>query len=140
MGVMWNGVPRCGVIGCELWCDVKCGAVWNVAISDKAVRCGMRLKRKMCDVEIWRGLWCPGMWSVTQDMESYDPTEMWWCGIVVVKNLAYAMCCDCCAISDVENDAKCCDVRCGCGIWCGVKCAVMLNAGVVWNSCGCGMV
>ena len=22
----------------------------------------------------------------------------------------------------------------------GVKCAVMLNVGVVWNSCGCGMV
>ena len=27
-----------------------------------------------------------------------------------------------------------------CGIWCGVKCAVVLNVGVVWNSCGCGMV
>ena len=26
-----------------------------------------------------------------------------------------------------------------CGIWCGVKCAVMLNVGVVWNSCGYGM-
>ena len=24
LGVMWNGVPRCGVIGCELWCDVAC--------------------------------------------------------------------------------------------------------------------
>ena len=24
--------------------------------------------------------------------------------------------------------------------WCDVKCAVMLNVGVVWNSCGCGMV
>ena len=28
-----------------------------------------------------------------------------------------------------------------CGIWCGVNYgAVMLNVGVVWNSCGCGMV
>ena len=27
-----------------------------------------------------------------------------------------------------------------CGIRCGVKCDVMLNVGVVWNSCGCGMV
>ena len=37
-----DGVPRCGgVIGCELWCDVKCDAMWNVAISDM-VRCGMR--------------------------------------------------------------------------------------------------
>ena len=26
-----------------------------------------------------------------------------------------------------------------CGIWCGVKCAVILNVGVVWNSCGCGI-
>ena len=26
-----------------------------------------------------------------------------------------------------------------CGIWCGVKRAVMCM-GVVWNSCGCGMV
>ena len=48
----------------------------------------------------------------------------------------------------------CCALRCGgvkwwwdagcgvmrCGIWCGVKCAVMLNVGVVWNSCGRGMV
>ena len=35
-------------------------------------------------------------------------------------------------------DTDCSVVRCG--IWCGVKCAVMLNVGVVWNSCGCGMV
>ena len=35
VGVMWNGVPRCGgVIWCTLWFDVKCGAMWNVAISD----------------------------------------------------------------------------------------------------------
>ena len=27
-----------------------------------------------------------------------------------------------------------------CGIWCGVKCAVVLNVGVGWNSCGCVMV
>ena len=33
-----------------------------------------------------------------------------------------------------------CDVKSRCGIRCGVKCAVMLNVGVVWNSCGCGMV
>ena len=33
--------------------------------------------------------------------------------------------CDCCGMSDVENDAMCCNVRCGgvmrCGIWCGVE-------------------
>ena len=52
--------------------------------------------------------------------------------------------CDCCVMSDVENDAMCCDVRCGsvvrCGIWCGVKYATMLNVGVMWNSCVYGMV
>ena len=27
VGVMWNGVPKCGGVNrCELWCDVKCGA------------------------------------------------------------------------------------------------------------------
>ena len=64
-----------------------------------------------------------------------------WCGIRVMKNVAYARCC---VTSDVENDTMCCGVRCGgemwCGIWCGVKCAMMLNVGVVWNSGGCGMV
>ena len=57
--------------------------------------------------------------------------------------------CDCSVMSYVENDVMCCDVRCGgvirygiwcgvmqCRIWCGVKYAVMLNVGVVWNSCG----
>ena len=70
--------------------------------------------------------------------------------------------CDCSVMSDAENDAMCCDVRCGhvdvksrcgvmrlsgiwcgvmqCGIWCDVKYAVKLNVGVVWNSCGYGMV
>ena len=32
---------------------------------------------------------------------------------MVMKNVAYAMCCDCCVTSDVKNDATCCDVRCG---------------------------
>ena len=46
----------------------------------------------------------------------------------------------------VMPDVRWCDIksRCGdvmrCGIWCGVKYSVMLNVGVVWNSCGCGMV
>ena len=47
VGVMWNGVPRCGgTIWCELWCDVKCGAMWN-AIEMQNVWCG-----------IWRGVDC----------------------------------------------------------------------------------
>ena len=43
------------------------------------------------------------------------------------------MLCDCCVMSDMETDAKCCDIRCGgvlrCGICCGVKYTVMLG---VW--------
>ena len=30
----------------------------------------------------------------------------------LMKNVAYAMCCGC-VMSDVENDAMCCDVSCG---------------------------
>ena len=32
---------------------------------------------------------------------------------MVVKNVGYAMRCDCCVMSDVENDSMSCDVRCG---------------------------
>ena len=50
MGVMWNGVPRCGgVIWCTLWFDVKCGAMWNVAISNMVWNMA------------WCGMCCPGM-------------------------------------------------------------------------------
>ena len=59
VGVMWNGVLRCGgVIWCELWSDVKCGVIcmWNV------MRCGMLQFQTSCDVECdWNakcGMWC----------------------------------------------------------------------------------
>ena len=56
-----------------------------------------------------------------------------------MKNMAYAMCCDCCAMLNVENDAICCNVRCG-GVfkikmwWCNcdVECCAMVVC--------CGMV
>ena len=40
---------------------------------------------------------------------------------------------DCCVMSDVENDAICCDQMWWCDVKsrCGVKCAAMLNVGVV---------
>ena len=123
-----------------MWCDVECcnfrhGVMWN-AIEMQNVRCG-----------IWRVVEC-GVLDVEcyrmQDVESYMMRNVVWncgdegCGIFNVL-------CDCCVISDVENDALCCDVRCDaklsrcggviCGIWCGAKC----DASVVWNS-GCGMV
>jgi len=48
----------------------------------------------------------------------------------------------CAVMSDVEM-MQYVDFRCGgemrCGIWCGVKYA-MMNVGVVWNSCVYGMV
>ena len=67
----------------------------------------------MCDVE-WRVVDC-GVLDVEcyrmQDVESYIMRNVVWncgegCGIFNVL-------CDCCVISDVENDALCCDVRCG---------------------------
>ena len=45
----------------------------------------------------------------------------------MVKNMAYAMCCDCCATLDVKNDAICCNVRCG-----GVK-SRCGGVNVMWN-------
>ena len=76
--------------------------------------------------------------------------EMWWCGTVAMKN---ATCCVAvtCVMSDVENDAKWCDFRCG-GVMsdvvvrCKIKiwwCNAMWN--MVWCEiccdveCGCGV-
>ena len=91
VGMKWsNGVPRCGMIWSELWCDGSCAmCMWNV------VQC-----------------------CIMQDVESYEWCEMWWCGIVVMKNVAYAMCCaivvwrqiwkmmQCVAMSDVVASCK----------------------------------
>ena len=83
-----------------------------------------------------------GKVAILQNVES-----QWWCGIVICNVL-----CDCSVMSYVENDAMCCDVRCGgvirYGIWCGVMrcgiwwceicCDVECGCGVA-NSCGYGM-
>ena len=145
VGVMWNGVLRCGgAIWCELY-GVKCGVMcmWNV------VRCGMRSKCKMCDVE-YGVLWT----VVSRYVEGYRMQdeflwcEMWWCGIVM-KEVAYSMWCVIVVwyqmwkmmhrvvMSDVVVWCKtikmwwcnvmwnmvwcemCCDVERGCGVeWC----------------------
>ena len=73
----------------QTWCDVECD------------------KCKMCDVEhgvVWTVVSWYAECYIMQDIES---CEMWWCGIVVMKNVAYAMCCVIVATSDVENDAMC---------------------------------
>ena len=137
VGLMWNGALRCGgMIWRELlrYLYVKCGAMWNVAISDM-VWCGMRLKCKTVWCGIWRGvdcgvlvcgMWQCKMWNVTTGC------EMRLCGIMVMKNVAYAMCCaivvwwqmwkmmQCVVMSDVV-------------VWCDVE------YGVVWNVLWCWM-
>ena len=96
--LMWNVV----------WCQCMWNVVrWeNVAISDI-----MRLKCKMCDVE-YGVVWNVVSWYVErcimQDVESYN--VMWNCGEEECG--IWNVLCDCCVMSDVENDAKC-DVRCG---------------------------
>ena len=99
---MWCDVyvVRCGMLHFQTWCDVKCkmcdveyGVVWTVVPRQL---CGMLHNAKcgkLGDVK------CGGV-------------ELWWWRIVVVKNVAYAMCCGC-VTSEVENDAMCCDVSCG---------------------------
>ena len=107
-----------------MWFDV------NVAISDM-----VRLKCKMCDVEygvasVECGVQvCGRNCCIMKDVENYD---VMWCGIVVMKNVAYAMCC---VMSDVENEMQCVVMsdmvsvmRC-IGIWCGVKYMVWCEIG-----------
>ena len=77
------------MVRCEMWCDVyvKCGAMWNVSCN---FRHGLMLNViEMCDVGY--------------EMRCGIDEE---CGICNVL-------CDCCEMSDVENDTMCCDVRCG---------------------------
>ena len=63
----------------------------------------------------------------------------------MTKNVAYAMCCDRCDVSDVENDAmlRCqmwwCDVKSRCGgvrnvMWNMVRCEMCCDV-----ECGCGV-
>ena len=120
--------------------------MWNVAISDM-----VRLKCKMCEVElIWRGVACGvmvcGMLHNTRCGNLRCDVKLLCCGIVLMKNVTHAMCCAIVVRCKMWKMMQCVvsDVRSGgvmrCGIWCGVKYAVMLNVGVVWYSCEYGMV
>ena len=53
---------------------VKCGVMWNVAISDMVRPIEMQNVSLMCQNMEWCGMWCPGMYNVAimQDVESYD--------------------------------------------------------------------
>ena len=51
---------KCGVTSVF----VKCGAMWNVAISDMVDVIEMQNKCVMWNMACC-GLWCPGMWNVT---------------------------------------------------------------------------
>ena len=76
-----------------MWCDVDCcnfrrGVMWNaIEMQNVTVMCNM----------VWCGMLHNASCGKVRDVGM-------WCGIV--------MCCDCCAMSDVE-DAMCCDVRRG---------------------------
>ena len=94
VGVMWNGVPRCGGAICELRCDMECysfrhGVMQNV-IETQNVRCDERY-----GVVSWYVNCC-----IMQDVECYDVilNVVWNCG---VKNVAWNML------------WILCDVRCG---------------------------
>ena len=66
-----------------------------------------------------------------QDVENYDVNVVVWnCGEeCAICNVL----CDCCVMSDVENDAMCCDVRCGV-MRCGMLFEICCDIG-----CGCGV-
>ena len=164
-----HGVVRGGMWACEMVCCggvtwfevnygamwnvvwyVKCGAMWNVAFSD-LVWCEMQNVR----CRIWRGVDCGaslcGMLHNAKCGKLGDVkcggVELWWwrmwhmqCAVVVWP----VRCGKWCNVLWCQlwwcDDAKSRWGGMRCGIWCGVKCAVVLNVGVVWNSCGCGMV
>ena len=118
VGTMWNGVPRCGgVIWCELWCDVKCG----VMCIRNVVPCGMSVAIIVMWNVDWNakcGIWCGVEYGVLVCGMLHNEScgklqcdvkygvELWW-------RIMWHMQCDRCEMSDVENDATCCNVRCG---------------------------
>ena len=86
---MWCNVECCNFRHGVMWYTIEilnvCCGIWHSA------ECGILVCRMLhnarCDVEVWN----------CGDEE---------CGICKVLW-------DCCVMSDVENDAMCCDVRCG---------------------------
>ena len=44
-------------------CDVKCGAMWNAAISDSVMWYMIEILNVMWNMA-WCGMWCPGMRNV----------------------------------------------------------------------------
>ena len=157
VGVMWNGVPRCVAIWCELWCNVKCGVMcmWNV------VWCGMLQFQVWCEVEHvaeMQNVWC-GIWRVVE------------CGVLVYGMLHNARCgklrCDVkCGSMELgwwrmwHIAAMCCVIVVWCLMWKMTQCVVMSDVvawckikmwwcNVIWNmvwcelccdvECGCGV-
>ena len=147
VGMMWNGVPRCGgVIWCELWCDVKCvcgveccsfrhGVMWNVTEMQN----------------VWYGIWRGVEYSVLvcgmlHNARCGNLRCQWcemWCGIRVMKNVAYARCCVTVVWRQMWKmicNVLWCQMR-WCQ-WCKIKmwwCNAMWNMVVVWNVLWCWM-
>ena len=146
----WCGMVRRDVV--ERF-DVNYGAMWNVCDVDRcnfrhAVRCGMRLSCKMCDVEygvVWTVLSCYVKCYIMQDVESY---VMW---NVVVCNCGDEECGICNVLWLL------CHVRCGKWSLCVVMSDVVVLCKIkmwwcnaMWNmvwcelrccdvECGCGV-
>ena len=65
VGVMWNGVPKCGGVNrCELWCDVKCGATDVECCHFRHGEMWTEMQNVRRGIVAWCGMWCPGMWNV----------------------------------------------------------------------------
>ena len=165
--VLWDSVMcnlTLNVVMCLAWCEVVCGRdvewcaeMWWYDLMRIMVRCEMCV---WCDVEcrnfrhgvikmqnvwcgIWRGVECIvpvcGMLHNAKNVESYDVmwnVVVWNCGdeeCGIGNVVWYHMWMWWCDVKSRHGGV----MRCG---TCGVKYAVMLNVGVVWNSCGCGMV
>ena len=93
-----HGVIKMQNVRCGIWRGVECGVLVCEMLHN--ARCGKL--RYDVNVVVW----------------NCGDEECGTCNVL----------CVCCVMSDVENDAMCCDVKCGgvmrCGIWCGTKYAM----------------
>ena len=156
---MWWSDLMWIMVKCDVY--VKCGAMWNVAISElRDVECGWNAKCVMWNMACC-GMWCPGMWNVVY-CKMWKVTmwcEMWWCGIVWCRMWLKCKMCDveygvlwnvvswyveCCILQDVESYDVMWNVmvwNCGdeeCGISNG-RCCVIVVRCQMWKMMQCVM-
>ena len=119
------------VIWCEMWCDMECQLQFQIWCD---VECDWNAKCVMWNDVVWNMMSWYVECCIMLGVESH---VMWceMCGIVVMKNVAYAMCCvivmrcqmwkmmQCVGMSDVV-------------VWCKIK---MCWCNVMWNMVWCEM-